>query len=234
MISIEATKKVKTQFKDGDILKGVIFDMDGVIIDSEPVHVKLEREILEEAGGDYSKIKPTDFMGTTDAELWRTLKERFNLALSVEELVNQKRERFIENLDQIPLVDHVLAFMAALRNNGYKLGLASSNNKRAVEAVKNRFGLAKFIDVFINGEIVSKGKPDPEIFLIAAKEMGLKPADCIVVEDTRNGVLAAKKAGMKCIGYRNKNSGVQDLSAADLIVSSYKELTPEDVNNLFR
>lgn len=214
-------------------MKGVIFDMDGVIIDSEPIHVKLEKEILEEAGGDYSQIKPTDFMGTTDAELWRTLKERFHLTFSVEELIHIKRERFIANLDQIPLVDHVLAFMATLRARGYKLGLASANNKRAVEAVKDRFGLAKFIDVFIHGELVAKGKPDPEIFLVAAREMGLKPEDCLVIEDTRNGVLAAKRAGMKCIGFRNKNSGAQDLSAADLIVSSYQELTPEEIAHLF-
>lgn len=208
--------------------------MDGVIIDSEPIHIKLEKELLEEAGGDYSKVKHGDFMGTTDAQMWRTLKEQFNLALPVEELINIKRERFIEKLDQIPLVDNVLDFMAALREMGYKLGLASSNNESAVEAVKNKFGLAKYIDVFTNGEAVSRGKPDPEIFLTTAKQLGLKPEDCLVIEDTRNGVLAAKAAGMKCIGFRNKNSGVQDLSEADLIVSSYQDLSLEDLSNLFK
>lgn len=214
-------------------MKGVIFDMDGVVIDSEPIHVKLERELLEESGGDYSKIKTADFMGTTDVHLWGTFKELFNLELSVEELIEKKRTRFIENLDQIPLVENVLAFMAALHDSGCRLGLASSNNERSVEAVKNKFGLAKYIDVFIHGEAVSKGKPDPEIFLIAAKQMGLKPEDCIVIEDTRNGVLAAKAAGMRCIGFQNKNSGKQDLSAADLVVSSYQDLTIEMMKNLF-
>ena len=187
-------------------MKGVIFDMDGVIIDSVPIHIKLEKELLEECGGDYSKIKHEDFMGTTDTHMWSTFKELFKIELSVEELINMKRERFIENLQQIPLVDNVLDFMTSLRKIGCKLGLASSNNERAVEAVKNRFGLEKFIDVFINGEAVSKGKPHPEIFLTAAKQMGLKPEDCLVIEDTRNGVLAAKAAGMKCIGFQNKNS----------------------------
>lgn len=215
-------------------MKGVIFDMDGVIIDSEPIHIKLERELLEEAGGDYSQIQHADFMGTTDAQMWITFTEQFNLTLSVEELVNIKRERFIEYLPQIPLVDNVLDFMASLRRNGCKLGLASSNNERAVEAVKNRFGLERFIDVFINGEAVTKGKPDPEIFLAAVKQMGLEPKDCLVIEDSRNGVLAAKAAGMKCVGFQNKNSGAQDLSAADLIVSSYRDLTIEDLKNLFK
>ena len=215
-------------------MKGVIFDMDGVIIDSEPIHIKLERELLEECGGDYSKITHADFMGTTDAEMWGTFKEQFKIELSVGELINIKRERFIENLGQIPLVDSVLAFMASLQSIGCKLGLASSNNESAVEAVKNKFGLEKYIDVFINGEAVTKGKPHPEIFLTAAKQMGLKPEDCLVIEDTKNGVLAAKAAGMKCVGFQNKNSGEQDLSEADLIVSSYKELTIEELKDLFK
>ena len=215
-------------------MKGVIFDMDGVIIDSEPIHIKLERELLEECGGDYSKITHADFMGTTDAEMWGTFKEQFKIELSVGELINIKRERFIENLGQIPLVDNVLAFMASLQSIGCKLGLASSNNESAVEAVKNKFGLEKYINVFINGEAVTKGKPHPEIFLTAAKQMGLKPEDCLVIEDTKNGVLAAKAAGMKCVGFQNKNSGEQDLSEADLIVSSYKELTIEELKDLFK
>lgn len=215
-------------------MKGVIFDMDGVIIDSEPIHIKLERELLEEAGGDYSKIKHEDLMGTTDVQMWSTFKEQFNIELSVEELINIKRERFIANLQRIPLVDNVLDLMVSLRNIGCKLGLASSNNERAVEAVKNKFGLAKYIDVFINGEAVSKGKPDPEIFLTTAKHLGLKPEDCLVIEDTRNGVLAAKAAGMKCVGFQNKNSGAQDLSAADLIVGSYKDLTIAAMESLFK
>jgi len=213
-------------------VKGVIFDMDGVIIDSEPIHVKLEKEIIEEAGGDYAKLKPEDFMGTTDVQMWSTIKEQFGLKLSVEELINICRERFIQTIPQIPLVDNVLDFMAALRNNGYKLGLASSNNERAVETVRNQFGLDQYIEVFVNGEAVSKGKPDPEIFLTAAKLLGLQPEDCLVIEDSRNGVLAAKAAGMRCIGFQNKNSGRQDLSKADLIVTSFKNLTIEDIKNL--
>lgn len=215
-------------------MKAVIFDMDGVIIDSEPMHVKLESEILEEFGGDYSKVDLEGFMGTTDAKMWSTFKEQFNLEPSVEELINIKRKRFIENLDYIPLVDDVLDFMAALRDHGYKLGLASSNNEDAVEAIKNKFGLDKYIEVFTNGEAVTKGKPHPEIFLLTAGQFGLKPEECLVIEDSRNGVLAAKAAGMKCVGFRNKNSGVQDLSEADLIVGSYKELTMEAMANLFR
>ncbi|NLM98228.1 MAG: HAD family phosphatase [Halanaerobiaceae bacterium] len=215
-------------------MKCVIFDMDGVIIDSEPIHVKLEKELLEESGGDYSKINHKDFMGTTDVHFWSTLKKQFNIKLSVEDLINKKRKRFLENLDQVPLVDNVLDFMKTLRNIGCKLGLASSNNEKAVEAVRNKFGLSEYIDVFINGESVTRGKPHPEIFLTTAKYLGLKPEECLVIEDTRNGVRAAKAAGMKCVGFKNKNSGEQDLSEADLIISSYKNLDIEDLKKMFK
>lgn len=220
-------------WKGGGLLKGVIFDMDGVIIDSEPIHKQLERELLEESGGDYSQIDHAAFMGTTDAQMWGALKEQFNFERSVEELIRLKQERFIAKLDQIPLVDNVLEFMTALRSIGCKLGLASSNNERSVEAIKNKFGLAEYIDVFVHGEAVTKGKPHPDIFLTAAKQMGLAPGDCLVIEDSRNGVLAAKAAGMKCVGFQNKNSKGQDLSEADLIVGSYQELTLESLKSLF-
>lgn len=214
-------------------MKGIIFDMDGVIIDSEPIHIKLEKELLEEMGGNYSEINHNDFIGTTDAHMWSTFKKQFNIKLSVEELINIKRKRFIESLNQVPLVDNILELMRTLHEKGYKLGLASSNNKKAVKTVKNKFELDKYIDIFMSGEEVSKGKPDPEIFLTTAKYMNLKPEDCLVIEDAKNGVLAAKAAGMKCIGFENKNSGNQDLSDADLIIDNFKDLTVEDMENLF-
>jgi len=197
------------------------------------VHIKLEKELLEEAGGDYSKINHGDFMGTTDAHMWSAFIKQFKIELSVEELINIKQERFMKDLDQIPLVDNVLDLMETLQNKGWKLGLASSNNEEAVEAVKNKYKLTKYIDVFTNGEAVSKGKPDPEIFLTTAGDMNLKPENCLVIEDTQNGVLAAKAAEMKCIGFQNKNSGAQDLSNADLIISKYENITIEDMKNLF-
>ena len=107
------------------------------------------------------QIDHAAFMGTTDAQMWGALKEQFNFERSVEELIRLKQERFIAKLDQIPLVDNVLEFMTALRSIGCKLGLASSNNERSVEAIKNKFGLAEYIDVFVHGEAVTKGKPHP-------------------------------------------------------------------------
>jgi HAD superfamily hydrolase (TIGR01509 family) len=107
------------------------------------------------------------------------------------------------------------------------MALASSNNKMAVDSIIEKFGLRKYLKVAISGDDVTNGKPDPEIFLKASEKMNIEPHECLVIEDAANGVIAAKAAGMKCIGLQNKNSGNQDLSEADLVVNNFNKL---DIN----
>lgn len=214
-------------------MKAIIFDMDGVIIDSEPLHFELERELLEELGGKITEKEHNNFVGTTDYHMWDTFKKQFNIELPVEEIINIKRERFNQNIHRIKLVDNFEDFIIKVYDAGYSLGLASSNNKKTVDLIIERFNLNKYLKVAMSGEEVKKGKPDPEIFLTTAKYMNLKPEDCLVIEDAKNGVLAAKAARMKCIGFKNENSGNQDLSNADLVIDNYKDLTIEDMESLF-
>lgn len=212
-----------------DVLKAVIFDMDGVIIDSELLHVKIERELLEEFGGKISKEEHENLIGTTDYHMWSIFKERFNLEPSVDELIEIKKERFIQNIHKVKLVDGFYEFMLKLYNKKYLLALASSNNRKIIDLIMEKFELDKYIKVSISGEEVVKGKPDPEIFLKAAKKLNVRPHNCIVIEDTSVGVAAAKSAGMKCTGFKNPNSGRQDLSKADLVVESFKEIDIERI-----
>ncbi len=214
-------------------MKAIIFDMDGVIIDSEPLHIQIERELLEEHGGTITREEHEKFVGTTDYHIWSAFKERYNLEPSVEELVKIKKQRFIDNLHKVKLVDNFYEFMLSVYNEKYLLALASSNVRKAVDKVIEIFDLSKYIKVSISGEEVSKSKPDPEIFLKAAKKLGVKPTNCLVIEDAFAGVQAAKAAGMKCIGYKNPNSGRQDLSDADLIVESFSELSLDTIKKLF-
>lgn len=215
-------------------MKAIIFDMDGVIIDSEPLHMKLERELLKEFGGKISKEEHDTFVGTTDYHMWSTFKDKFNLEPSVDELIKTKKERFIRNIHKVELVDNFYEFMLELYNEGYPLALASSNNRKNVDLIMERFDLDKYLKVSISGEEVVNSKPDPEIFLKAAKKLDVKPQNCLVIEDAIAGVLAAKSAGMKCIGLKNPNSGNQDLSKADLVVESFKELALEDIEKLLQ
>jgi len=208
-------------------LKAIIFDMDGVIINSEPLHFEIEMGLLEELGGKISKEEYETFVGTTDYHMWSTFKDRFNLKPSVEELMNIKKERFIQNIQRIELVDNFKEFMLMIHDEEYSMALASSNNKMAVDSIIEKFGLRKYLKVAISGDDVTNGKPDPEIFLKASEKMNIEPHECLVIEDAANGVIAAKAAGMKCIGLQNKNSGNQDLSEADLVVNNFNKL---DIN----
>lgn len=214
-------------------MKAIIFDMDGVIIDSEPLHFKLEKELLEELGGKINKKEHEAFVGTTDYYMWKTFKGKFNLKYSVEEMIKIKKERFIENIHKIELVDNFYEFMLKMYEEGFLMGLASSNNKNAVDAIVKKFQLDKYLKFIISGEEVSKGKPNPEIFLTAAKKMNVKPSECLVIEDATNGITAAKSAGMKCIGLKSSNSGNQDLSKADLVINNFNELSLDIIKKLF-
>lgn len=215
--------------KELKILKGIIFDMDGVIIDSEPIHYEIEQNLLKKLGGKLSKKEHATFIGTTDYNMWSSLKERYNLEPSVEEIIDMKKELFLRNIDKIQLIDGFYDFMTMLYKKGYKLGLASSNNRKSVESIVEKFELDKYIEVTMSGEDVSKGKPDPEIFLTTAKKLSINPEDCIVVEDAENGVVAAKAAGMKCIALQGNNIGLQDLSNADIIIENFSELSLEQL-----
>ncbi len=214
-------------------MKAIIFDMDGVIIDSEPLHLELERELLEELGGKITPEEHQKFVGTTDYYMWSTFKNKFNIKNSIEEMIAIKKERFLQNIHKINLVDNFEEFMLTVHKEGYLLGLASSNNRKTVDSIIKKFNLDKYFEFIISGEEVSKGKPNPEIFLTAANKMNVKPHECLVIEDATNGVKAAKSAGMKCIGLKNPNSGDQDLSQADLIVDNFSELTLDTIKKLF-
>ena len=223
---------MKTKKQRGDSLKAIIFDMDGVIINSEPLHFKIEKELLEELGGNISDEELQSFAGTTDYNMWSKFKEMFKLKPPVEELVETKKERFMKRIDEVDLVDNFMDFMLAAYEEGFLLAIASSNNRRIVDAVVEKFQLGKYMQFIISGEEVKKGKPDPEIFLTAAKKMNVSPTDCIVIEDATNGVKAAKAAGMKCIALKNLDSGNQDLSEADLIIKNFKELNLDIIKSL--
>ncbi|MBZ2174433.1 HAD family phosphatase [Schnuerera sp. xch1] len=215
-------------------MKAIIFDMDGVIVNSEPLHFELERELLKELGGNISKEEHDKFVGTTDYNMWTAFRKQFNLKPSVERMIEMKKERFIKSIHRIELIDNFKEFMLTIYNGGYPMAIASSNNKKAVNEIVKKFDLDRYMKFVISGEEVNKGKPNPEIFLTAANKMNVDPSECLVIEDADNGVKAAKAAGMKCIGLDLGNSGNQNLSRADLVVKNFNELSLDIVKGLFK
>lgn len=214
-------------------MKAVIFDMDGVIINSEPVHFEVEQGLLKKLGGKMTQEENETFVGTTDYTMWSTLKEQFNLAPSVEDIIEMKKEMFLNRIDEIELIGGFVELLLPLYNEGYPIAVASSNNKKTVDAVLEKFDLVKYMKFVISGEEVINGKPDPEIFLTVAKNIHINPENCLVVEDAATGVTAAKAAGMKCVGLEHLHSGNQDLSDADLVVNDLAELDLNVLRKLF-
>jgi HAD superfamily hydrolase (TIGR01509 family) len=204
------------------VITTIIFDMDGVIIDSEPVHQQLEIEMFQDLGLQISDEEHSSYVGTSAMDMWTLIRERHVLNKSPEELLLYGRKRYWEALDggRVPLVEGALQLIKAVHGAGFILQVASSATRPTVDKVLEYFKLENYFVHRIGGNEVSLSKPNPEIFLKAAEQSGSHPGRCLVIEDSANGVKAAKAAGMVCIGFANPGSGSQNLSAADLVVDS--------------
>ena len=200
----------------------VIFDMDGVIIDSEPIHFKLIQKLFRERGLDLTEEEHTRYVGRSD--FWSIMKEKFDLDIGAEELHQIYLQRFMSYLkhsfDEDP-IDGVIGCIRDLDSMGKKLVLASSATRENIRVVMDMYSLWDYFDQWISGAELETSKPHPEIFLKAAELIGSDPDECLVIEDSENGVKAAKAAGMICIGYRNLNSGKQDLGDADYVIDDF-------------
>lgn len=217
------------------MLKAVIFDMDGVIIDSEPLHYEVNQQIFENYGLNISEQEYSSFIGISNQQMWTTIKAKYQISLTVSALVELQQKGnldYLKNSDEKPMPG-ILKLLNDLQIHRVKIGLASSSPREYIDLVLKKFAMASFFQVVVSGEDVKNSKPAPDIFLQASKLINTKPEDCLVIEDSNHGVISAKSAGMKCIGFRNKNSGNQDLSKADLIIDKLDDLNIDCLKKLF-
>lgn len=208
------------------MLKAVIFDLDGVIIDSEPLHFETDKLVMRACGHELSDSDFNKYVGTTNALMWAELKEEYLLSRSLEELLEMQSRHKLELLQcfeggSIPGVRELLK---SLKEQNILRGIASSSPRSFIEAVVSKLDLGEYFSEVISGEEVENSKPCPDVFLKMAELLRVNPAECIVIEDSSHGVSAALAAGMKCIGFKNCNSGNQDLSMADAVVASISEI----------
>lgn len=210
------------------MINAVIFDMDGVIIDSEPIHIQQNYEIFKEMGKELSKEVNYTLIGTNSKFKWEKLKRIYDLPYTVDDLIKLDRDFYFKHLvkakDDLNPIEGVRELIANLSNNGLKLALASSSPVDVIKIVLEAFNIEKYFSEIVSGDFVKKSKPEPDIFIYAADKIKSDYKDCIVVEDSNNGIIAAKAAKMRAIGFKNPSSYNQDLSAADLVVNSFSEL----------
>jgi len=216
-------------------MDAVLFDMDGVLVDSEPLHFASDRELLSRLGIEVPEGYLDAFVGVTNPEMWKAISDEFGIRKDLDEILNAQLSLKLKLLKKgtYRAIDGIPALLAELRKKRIPVGVASSSSAIFIKEVLKRIDVVKYVDAYVSGESVACGKPEPDVFLKAAELLGADPAKCAVIEDSRNGVIAAKRAGMKCVGFRNPGSGDQDLSKADLVIESISSIDAARLAALF-
>lgn len=202
--------------------KAVIFDMDGVLIDSEPIHMQIEIKLLNTFGVNISKDEMSQFIGKSNQEMWTTLIHRYNLEYSISELhqiTTELKSNYFRDEMLEPIVG-VVDLLKDLKENNIKIAVASSSPIEHIQIILEKLEIIQYFQEIVSGDDVEYSKPEPDIFLLAAKRLGVEPRLCMVIEDSTHGIAAAKSAGMYCVGYANPNSLNQSYDMANVVVES--------------
>lgn len=217
-------------------LKAVLFDMDGVIVDTEPLHRKAYFKTFNQLGIDVSEELYTSFTGASTKRVCEILIQKFNLSETFEEIAGIKRAHFKDyfyNDEEFDLIPGVRELIKHYYENGITLILASSATMTTINMVFEKFELEKYFSRKISGADLKESKPHPEIFLKAAEMAHETIENCMVIEDSTNGILAAHRANIFCAAYKSEHTHNQDYSLANMVVSDYSELEIDKISKYF-
>jgi HAD superfamily hydrolase (TIGR01509 family) len=211
------------------VIEAVVFDLDGVIVDSEQVWDDVREEYVRETGGRYTASATRDMMGMSSVEWSAYMADELDVPGSPQEINAEiVRRMLVRYGDAPPLIDGAVEAvrMAASR---WPLAIASSSNPELIEVVLRAAGLRELFPVAVSSQEVARGKPAPDVYLEAAKRLGVEPARCVAVEDSHNGIRSAKAAGMRVVAVPNPHFPPDEdaLARADAVVGTVAELTPE-------
>ncbi|MBI4881583.1 MAG: HAD family phosphatase [Planctomycetes bacterium] len=199
----------------------VLFDMDGVIADTEPLHLEAANQVLAEEGVRLTAADGREFLGSTDAELFAALKQRRGLRQPVERLVAAKTRATIGLIRTgLAPAPGVCELLIQLKMRSIPAVVASSSLPELIDAVVDCLGLRSSFAGLFSAQLVGRGKPHPDLFLLAAQSLGVPPRDCLVIEDAPAGIRAARAAGMAVAAVRTRLTEEVDLSDADLVLDS--------------
>ena len=218
------------------MLKGIIFDMDGVLINSEPFHYQVWKEALKKRGInlDYEIYKPC--IGSTVQVLMQILHEHYGVDENDDSFpleVKSLKQEMIEKQGYPPLIPYLKDMLERFHEAGYQMAVASSSPQEYIENVTSYWGISPYFQVLVSGEHVEHSKPAPDIFLKTADILGLLPEECLVIEDSENGCRASKAAGMTCMAYYNPDSGKQNLQTASVVVEGFEEIDAIFANKIY-
>lgn len=202
-------------------VKAVIFDLDGTLVDSEPNYSEADNKTLAEYGIlELSAEMKRKYVGIGTKEMMEDIKKMYDINETIENLVSKKNKYYLEIAkENTPVFPEMHKFLQFLKSNNYPLALASGSSPEIIETVLSITKLKEYFDVILSAEQVEKGKPAPDVFLEAAKQLGVPFENCLVIEDSKPGVEAAKSASMYCIAlpYMMNESPNDSFIMADLL-----------------
>lgn len=216
------------------MIKAIIFDMDGVVINSEDYWIELEREYAESKGVKFSDEYKKEVTGTSQDDIIKLLREKYGVEDSVEKMEEERNKLGQEIYDKkANLIPGFLDLVEKIKSSKrYKIGLATSSPWRWINIVIKRLNIKKYFDVIVSADdLQGKGKPAPDIYLFIARKLGMSPEECLAIEDAVNGVKSAKTARMACIALESDYTNDKDLkdAGADIIVRSLREINSKNI-----
>lgn len=209
------------------MIKAIIFDMDGVLVDSEPFHIEIEKRQFLQNQILVSDEEHHEYMGVSSEVMWQKIAERHSVSLPVEELIEQNRSetfRFFSELNEIPVMPGLVDLLEKLRQKNYPMAVASSSVPEIIGLILEKTGLRKYFTVVVSSQEAGKSKPAPDVFLLAARKLGMSPDNCVIIEDSENGIKAAHAAQMSCVAYQGPGANPLSQKDADAVVRSFSQL----------
>jgi len=218
------------------MIKAIIFDMDGLLIDTESIWTLADHNFLARYGKTYRPLDKSHFMGSGVREFIKVIKKKFALHESEEKLLSERMEIFQSLIkDDLELMPGAEDLLSELSKNGYLLAMATGNTRRMMDLITEDLRVRKYFNVTVSSDEVPHGKPAPDIFLEAARRLKVTPKECLVLEDAINGVISAKAAGMKAIAVCDQRyNKPESFTEADLVVGSLREISVEIIKQLIQ
>ena len=215
------------------MIKGIIFDMDGVLIDTPKFAWRSHNLLLSKFKKHVSDEEIPEYLGRSLIDQVNQLRKTFNIDINIEEYIKEFEEHAQHYMGNIQKNEALVNLLEKLKKK-YVLGVATSSNKDRTSTILKNLGVSEFFNVVITADDVKKHKPDPAIFFEAAKKLNITPNESVVIEDALNGIEAAKSGNMRTIGLVTKYLSVETLSAADLVIESLEELSEklEDIEGV--
>lgn len=216
------------------MIKTIIFDMDGVLINSEPISRKVEKKLYDKYNIPFNQGLVESLVGKRIENYWESIFNYYGIEpIAIKRIAKEHESMYLALKDEVMLMDNVEKWLNKYKNSGYQIYIASSSHVKIIEEMIEKFNIKNYIDGYVGGNLVKRGKPNPDIFEKALEISQSEANECIVFEDSANGIKAANNAGIKCIGYNNKNKHNQDHSGALLTITEFTDENFEKIRRLY-